>query len=193
MDNSPQSQLLWYGIRVRSKFERVVSGALAGKGYEQFLPLYSRPGRPSGSSNVRNLPLFPGYLFCRIDIRNRLLPIFTTPGVVAIVGAGKHPIPIPFEQIEAIQRVMRSGLYAEPWPRLAVGTKVLIEQGPLAGVEGIVALDGNKRHRLILSIEMLHRSVSVEIDRDWVHPLSDGIDPRLIAARHPNCPVSLSR
>src|ERR1700686_1979880 len=124
-----QTNLFWYAIRVRSKFERIASLTLSGKGYEEFLPLY-RSGRAwSDRAKQLDLPLFPGYLFCCFDVQDRLLPILTTPGVISIVSAGKIPISIPDREIEAIQIVNRSGLQAQPWPHLAVGSRALIEKG----------------------------------------------------------------
>ena len=170
IENAPQKNLSWYAIRMRSKFERVAAAALAGKGYEEFLPLCRSRRKWSDRSKELDVPLFPGYLFCRFDVQERLLPILTTPGVVSIVGAGKVPVPIPDEEIAAIQTVVRSGLRARPWPHLVAGSRVVIEKGPLTGIEG-VTLDAEKRFRLIVSIPLLQRSVAVEIERDWVRPI----------------------
>lgn len=166
----------WYAIRVQSKFENPVSTALRGKGYEEWLPLYRE--RRCWSDRVRQLdrPLFPGYLFCRFDVRDRLLPILTTPGVVAILGAGKTPISVSDEEIATIHTVIQSGLPALPWPCLTVGDRVLVEGGPLRGVEGIV-LNADKVCRLVVSIPLLQRAVAVEIDRDWIRPLPKDIGP----------------
>src|ERR1700684_772011 len=99
MNRPRQTNLLWYAIRVRSKFERVASLTLSGKGYEEFLPLY-RSGRAwSDRAKQLDLPLFPGYLFCRFDVQDRLLPILTTPGVISILGFGRTPVPIADEEI----------------------------------------------------------------------------------------------
>src|ERR1035437_3207123 len=87
----------WYAIRVQSRFESVVSMALRGKGYEEFLPVYRTRRRWSDRFKDVDLPLFPGYLFCRFDVTGRLLPILTTPGLVSIVGAGRTPVPVPDE------------------------------------------------------------------------------------------------
>lgn len=172
-----QTNAFWYALRIRSKFERVASAALSGKGYEEFLPLYSSKRRWSDRSKELDLPLFPGYLFCRFDTKERLLPILTTPGVISIMCAGRIPIPISDAEIHAIQTVIRSGLCAQPWPQLAIGARVLIEKGPLAGIEG-VTLDVHKRYRLIVSVPLLQRSVAVEIERDWIRPISTVIAPR---------------
>jgi transcription antitermination factor NusG len=174
----------WYAIRARTKFERFVAESLIGKGYEVYLPLYRSRRRWSDRIKELDLVLFPGYLFCRFDVNNRL-PILKTPSVVSIIGKGKEPIPISQSEIEAIRTIVSSGLPVLPWPQLAVGSRVLIEQGPLQGVEG-VALDVKKKFRLFVSVSLLQRSVSVEIDRDWVRPLSTFIPPRSVAfeSRH---------
>ena len=168
--NEPELKHPWYAIRVRSKFERVASASLSGKGYEEFLPLYHSVRPWSDRSKKLELPLFPGYLFCRFDVEGRLLPILTTPGVVSIVGAGRTPLSIPDREIEDLQTIIRSRLQAEPWPHLAAGARVMVETGPLAGIEGIT-LNVNKRHRLVVSIGLLQRSVAVELDRACVRPL----------------------
>ena len=176
----------WYAIRVRSKFERAVSTALSGKGYSEYLPLYQSRRRWSDRGKDLDLPLFPGYLFCRFDVQARL-PILTTPGVISIVGTGRIPVAISDLDIDAIQTVIRSGLHLQPWPQLVVGSRVLIEEGPLKGLEG-VAVDVKKKYRLFVSVPLLQRSVSVEIDRDWVRPLSAGAARRGISSAAGNAP-----
>lgn len=165
----PQSTAPWYAVRVQSRFENVVSAALRGKGYEEFLPLYCAVRRWSDRKKKIDLPLFPGYLFCRFN-PDRLLPILTTPGVVQVVCAGKIPIPVAEEEVEAVRRILLSGLLAQPWPFLAVGSRVYIERGPLAGLEGIIT-STEKSFRLVVSVSLLQRSVAVEIDRDWARPI----------------------
>jgi transcription antitermination factor NusG len=165
----PGNNLRWYALRVKSKFENLASATLRGKGYQEFLPLYRSKRRWSDRVKQVDVPLFPGYLFCHFDA-SRLLPILTTPGVVSIVGAGKTPIPVTEGEIADIQSVVRSGLPAMPWPGLTAGSRILIEAGPLAGMEGI-ALDVDRKYRLLVSVPLLQRSVAVEIDREWVRPL----------------------
>jgi transcription antitermination factor NusG len=174
-DNQP-----WYAIRIQSRLGNVAAATLRGKGYEEFLPLYRSRRRWSDRFKELELPLFPGYLFCRFDVTDRLLPILTTPGVIGIVGAGKTPIPVDDEEIEAIRAILRSGLAARPWPFLQVGSKVYIERGPLTGMEGIIA-NADKVYRLIVSVNLLQRSVAVEIDREWARPISTGMGPRAMA------------
>jgi transcription antitermination factor NusG len=160
----------WYAIRVKSKYETVTSAGLAGKGYEPFLPLYTARRRWSDRVKQMELPLFPGYVFCRFDVGTRL-PVLTTPGVISVVGYGREPVAIDEGEIAAVRAIIASGLPAMPWPFLRTGNRVLIEEGPLAGVEGIV-LAVKKQYRLIVSVTMLQRSMGVEIDRAWVRPLA---------------------
>lgn len=161
----------WYAIHVRSKCEKAASTVLREKGFEEFLPLYRSRRQWSDRVKQLDLPLFPGYLFCRIDIAGRLLPVLTTPGVVGIVSSGKTPVAVSEREIEDVQAVLRSGLPTMPWPGLSAGSRILIEHGPLTGVEGTV-LDINKKCRLIVSVALLQRSLAVEIQREWVRPLS---------------------
>ena len=168
----------WYALCVRLGFEIAVSRALGNKGYEQFLPLYPSARRWSDRTKQIHLPLFPGYLFCRLNVQERLLPVLTTPGVISILGSGPVPSAVPEIEISAIQAVVRSGLSAQPVPYLAGGAKVPIEGGPLKGLEGIVLSTKNsnaeKPCRLVVSVSLLQRSIAVEIQREWVRPLSIG-------------------
>jgi transcription antitermination factor NusG len=172
------SNLLWYALRVQTKYGSFASATLRSKGYEEFLPLYRSRRRWSDRIKTLDLPLFPGYLFCRFNVGDRL-PVLTTPGVIGIVGAGKTPIPVDEEEIEAIRAILRSGAVAQPWPFLRVGSKVHVERGPLAGVKGIIT-NTDKVYRLIVSVSLLQRSVAVEIDREWARPIVDPSSPRAV-------------
>jgi transcription antitermination factor NusG len=161
--------LPWYALRVRSRHEKATAASLFGKGYEVFLPLYRSRQRWSDRVKEVELPLFPGYLFCRFDFLQRL-PILKTPGLVHVVGVGEHPEPVPEGEIAAVQAIVASRLGTEPWPYLHIGQRVRIEVGPLAGIEGILIALRNS-HRLVVSVTILQRSVAVEIDQDWAVPL----------------------
>jgi transcription antitermination factor NusG len=164
------SPLPWYVIHLRSNFERIASQTLEARGFTTFRPLYRT--RRIWSDRVKEVeePLFTGYTFCRLDPEFKL-PVLTTPGVISIVGFGEGPTPIADAEILALQRMLNSGLGVSPWPFLQEGQRVLLQHGPLAGLEGIVVSLRNK-HRLIVSVPLLQRSVSVEIDRAWVKPLA---------------------
>jgi len=99
------------------------------------------------------------------------MPVLTIPGVVGLVGFGKGPSAIPDKEIEAIRRMVGSGLLVGPWPFLAVGQTVVIERGPLTGVEGML-MEVKKAYRLVVSVHLLQRSVSVEVDRSWLRPVN---------------------
>jgi transcription antitermination factor NusG len=159
--------LPWFAIRARPRWEKLVQQALEGKGYEAFLPLYTSRRRWSDRIKELELPLFAGYLFCRLDLEERRLPVLTTPGVRGIVGIAKTPAPIPDLEIEAVRAIAGSGLAAQPWPFLRVGQSVRIRGGSLDGIEGVL-VSSKKHHRLVVSVGLLQRSVAVEVDQAWV-------------------------
>lgn len=160
--------LAWYAVAVRSNFERIAAESLRQKDYEIFLPAYLSKRRWSDRTKVVECALFPGYLFCRMDLQQRV-PLLNTPGVAAIVGIGRCAAPLPDSEIAAIRRIAESGLPVAPCPFLQAGQFVYINRGPLAGVQGIVVAAKN-RSRLVVSVEMLQRSVTVEIESDWALP-----------------------
>ena len=156
----------WFALQVRTRHESGVANYLRGQGYESFLPLYKCRKRWSDRIKEVQTPLFPGYLFCRFDAQDRL-PIMKTPGVMQIVGVNRVPVAVDESEINAIQTLVATGLPNQPWPFLQVGEKVRIESGSLCGIEGIL-MDFKGSHRLVLSITLLQRSVSVEIDCAFV-------------------------
>jgi transcription antitermination factor NusG len=158
----------WYAVAVRSNFERIVAQSLRQKDYEIFSPAYQSKRQWSDRTKVVECALFPGYLFCRMDLRHRV-PLLDTPGVASIVGIGRCAEPVRDAEIEAIRKIVESGLPVAPWPFLKAGQPVYITHGPLAGVEGIVVAAKN-RSRLVVSVEMLQRSVTVEIENEWAQP-----------------------
>jgi transcription antitermination factor NusG len=156
----------WYALHVKPRFESLVEAQLNGKGYEVFLPTYESKRRWSDRIKTLECPLFPGYVFCRFDLNTRL-PILITPGVNAIIGVGKTPTPVDPEEINAIRSIVQSGIAALPCDYIREGETVRVETGPLEGLVGIVQRSRNSE-RLIVSLTLLMRSVSVEIDRSWV-------------------------
>src|SRR5215472_1850040 len=171
----------WFALRVKSRSEQLVSTMIRNKGFEEFVPMYSSRRRWSDRMKSIECPLFPGYVFCRLDPRNRL-PLLTVPGVMHFVGIGQIPVPIDEQEIAAIQAAVRSGLTAEPWPYVEIGQKVRLEEGPLAGLEGI-CVGHSKQQRLIVSVTLLRRSVAVTVDREWVE--GESALPRLAPASAP--------
>lgn len=170
MGIAEESQPRWFALRVRSRTEKVVAETLRAKGYEQFLPLCRQKRQWSDRVAEVDLPLFPGYVFSRFDATHRR-PILTIPAVIEVVGFAKVPHPVDDSEIDALQRFVGSRLEVEPWPFTHVGRKVRIIRGPLAGAEGILTAV-KTRHRLIVSVSLLQRSVAVEIPDDSAWPTS---------------------
>jgi transcription antitermination factor NusG len=158
----------WYAARVRTGAESRLSTSLVQKGYEIFLPTYAATRSYSDRIKKIDAPLFPGYLFCKMDLIDRL-PLVQTPGVVSIVSVGGVPSAVDDLEIEAIRRLMASNPPATPWPYLREGDTVLIQHGSLTGVSGII-VRARGQDRLVLSVHLLQRSISVEIERAWIRP-----------------------
>lgn len=160
----------WYAVHVASRKEKGVEAVLAEKGYRCFLPMYSKRTAWSDRVKTTQVPLFCGYVFAQFDVRYRL-PVLVTPNVRSIVGNGKIPVPIPEEHLEAIRIALSHGLPVEPYDCLTEGETVRVTKGPLAGIEGLF-LRYQGRCRLVLSIELINRSVAVELDRLCVEPIA---------------------
>jgi transcription antitermination factor NusG len=159
----------WFAIQVRTRWESSTALLLSGKGYQTLLPTYRSKKRCNGRLREVSAPLFPGYVFCQFDAQQRL-PILVTPGVIAVVGRGKVPLPVDDGEIATIQSVVSSGFHAEPWPFLELGQRVRIETHALQGLEGIlINFKGNQR--IVVSVSLLRRSVALEIDRCCVSPV----------------------
>lgn len=157
----------WFAVQVRTRWERSTATLLESKGYQVLLPTYARQRR--GEVQEAGAPLFPGYVFCRFDVLKRL-PILVTPGVMAVVGRGRVPVPVEPSEMESIQTLVSSGLPVDPWPYVEVGEKVRIEDDALQGLEGIlVAFKGV--NRIVISVSLLRRSVALEIDRARISPV----------------------
>jgi transcription antitermination factor NusG len=152
----------WYGLRTRSNRERIAATILNGRGYEPFLPVYRVRRCWSDRVVTTELPLFPGSVFCRFDYRQRQ-PIITTPGVVSIIGFGDQPAALLDEEIEAVRAIVNSGIAAEPAPFLREGQRIRVIHGPLKSLEGTLVRKKSS-WQLVISVQLLQRSVSVEVD-----------------------------
>jgi transcription antitermination factor NusG len=159
----------WFALRVKSRSEKIVAAIARHKGFEDFLPLYQTRRSWSDRYKMVELPLFPGYVFCRANPEFRL-PLLTIPGVLNFVGFGRFPAPIEEAEIDAIKRAIGTGLQAEPYPFLEVGQRVRLAEGPLKGLEGFL-VQVRKQQRIVVSLALLKRSVAVEMDRDWGRPV----------------------
>jgi transcription antitermination factor NusG len=164
----PTTEDPWYAVRVKPNFEKTAAAALAARGLEQFLPTYTENRRWSDRVKVTEFPLFPGYLFCRMDLGCRT-PVLSAPGVIGIVNCGAQLLPVSEEEIEAVRRAAQIVPLVR-WPFLETGQRVRVTCGSLAGLEGIV-VDHRGECRLVLQISLLQRSVSLEIGRNAIEPV----------------------
>ena len=161
----------WFAVYTRHQHEKTVDRILTTRGFETFAPLYQTAHQWKDRIKHLSLPLFPCYVFLRGDLRRRL-DIISTPGVHALVSNAGVPAPIPPEEIEAVRRVVESGVGLEPHPFLKCGVWVRVKAGPLVGLQGILVRK-KSLHRLVLSVEMLGKSAAVEVDALLVEKLND--------------------
>jgi transcription antitermination factor NusG len=159
----------WYAITVKHQHEQAVGCALIYKGFATLVPTYRARRRWSDRVRELDLPLFAGYVFCRFPLPERA-KVLDTPGVSRLVGFGCNAAEISPEEIAAIQTVMASKLPVRPWPHLKPGDRVRVERGPLRGVEGTL-LREKDGFQLVIGVELLQRSVSVELEPDMVAPV----------------------
>lgn len=152
----------WWALYTRHQHEKTVAEMLSAKGFEVFLPLYESMRRWKDRRKLLTLPLFPGYVFVRGGL-NRRLQVLTTPGVHMILFRGEDVAIIPGAEILAIQRAVAGSSRVEPHPFLKCGERVRVKWGSLEGVEGILVRKKNL-FRLVLSVDMMAKSVAVEID-----------------------------
>ena len=174
----------WFALQVRTRWESSTAVLLSGKGYQTLLPTYKARKRWNGRlREINALPYSPATSSVSLTLRS-VFPILITPGVLAVVGRGRVPLPVDDSEIAAIQTVVSSGFRAEPWPYLEVGQKIRIESDSLMGLEGIlINFKGN--HRIVVSVTLLRRSVALEIDGSCVKPVGTGRESAFRPVAHP--------
>lgn len=153
-------ELRWYAAYTSANHEKRVSDQLHARGIEHFLPLYTSIHLWKDRRVRLQLPLFPGYVFVRLPLAERLR-VLELPGVARLVGFGERPVPLPELEINTLRGAMCGRANARPHPYLAVGRRVLIQSGPLAGMKGIL-LRKKGDCRVVLSLELIQRSIAVE-------------------------------
>ncbi len=159
----------WYAVRTRSRHEKVVRDQLDGRGVESFLPLWERVSRWKDRKKKIQSPLFPGYCFARFEWGDRLL-VLKAFGVAGLVGINGKAEPIPEAEIEAVRTLVATTLRYDPHPYLAEGMEVEVVRGPLMGARGRL-LRKDRAARLVLSVNLIRKSVTVEIDAADVVPV----------------------
>jgi transcription antitermination factor NusG len=164
-----QTGARWFAVYTSSRHEKWVMTNLMQRQIESFLPLFEKVHHWSKRAPVRlKLPLFPNYVFVRIPPNGRN-SVLAVPGVVAIVGRGNIVSPLPDDEIETLRTRLEQGKF-EPHPYLVAGERVRVCGGALEGIEGIVVRRKNEV-RVVLTLELIQRSVAVEVDTDYIEPV----------------------
>lgn len=159
----------WYAVHTLANHEKRVAEQLAVRGVKHFLPLFASLRRWKDRRVNLELPLFPGYVFVRLALRDRL-KVVQVPGVARLVGFNGTPAALAEEEIERLKKGLDGGLHAEPHPYLTLGRQVRIKHGPLAGLEGVLSRwKGN--WRVVLSLTLIQRSVSVDLSTSDLEPI----------------------
>jgi len=159
----------WHVLYVRHQHEKAIAETLSKRGFEAFAPVYGADRKWKDRTKHLMLPLFPCYVFLHGGIKHKST-ILATPGVCSMVGVAGKPATILDAEIEAIRRATSRGVAVEPHPYLRSGDRVTVRSGRLAGIEGILVRRKNSL-RLVLSAELLERSIAVEVDVNDVEPL----------------------
>lgn len=164
-----QSRGCWYAAYTCVHHEKRVAQQLAEREISCFLPLYRSVRRWKDRRRELDLALFPGYVFVRMELKDRLT-VLQLPSVVHFVTFSGRPVAIPDPEINALRDGLAANLRAQPHPYLTVGRRARVRSGPMAGIEGILVRKKD-RLRFVLSVELIRRSVAVEVDSADIEPL----------------------
>ncbi len=161
----------WYALYTCPRHEKCVAQQIEQRRIDCFLPLYRSVRRWRDRRKELELALFPGYVFVRLALEDRLR-VLQLPSAVRLVSFNGQPAPLPEAEIEALRQRLASGTRIEPHPYLCVGRRVRVCAGPMQGLEGIIVR--RKDHcRLVFSLDLIMRSVAVEVDESDVEPVSE--------------------
>ena len=164
----------WYAIWLRSHYEHTVERQLSAKGFHTFLPEITTWSKTGGPKRSIRTPMFPGYLFVRDALdKDRYIAMLKVRGIVRILEDGWSRLtPVPAGDIDAIQQLAQADVLVSPHAHLQQGVRVRVLQGPLTGLEGIFVQDRPSKGRLVVSVNMLGRSVAVDMDNVAVESCS---------------------
>lgn len=172
----------WLCVQVKSGGECRSALGLRERGYETFVPVFEQKRRWSDRVKIVQVPLFTGYVFLRFNAASSW-PAVSAPGVLRFVGTGKTPTPIEDSEIEALQVTIQTGLHYGPCAFLEVGQEVEVRLGPFTSLRGKIVQFKNKQ-RLILSVNLIQKSVLVEVDGYEIVPIGSGFVPGNPALRY---------
>src|SRR5690348_987384 len=172
-----QASLRWFAAYTTARHEKVVARQLEERQFEKFLPLYRSWHHWKDRRKLVELALFPSYVFVKMEPKDKVR-VLQVPGVVSLVSFNGELAALPEREIEALRNGLDHELYAEPCPYLKVGRRVRVARGPMAGAEGILAKKKDK-YRVVISVEVLMRSVAVEVDGADLEPVGSSGSRRL--------------
>lgn len=171
METDLQQTMHWYAVYTRARHEKAVGRKLDGRGIEVFVPVREVLSQWKDRKKWVEKPLFPGYIFVRTD-GSDLWRVLDAKGVVTVVNSGDRPVPVPHEQVEAVRVLVEKAEVVDPWPYLNEGTRVLVREGPLIGMEGYIVERKNQR-KIVVTVDLLGRAVAAEIGTADVQPVGE--------------------
>jgi transcription antitermination factor NusG len=152
----------WFAVYTCANREKRVAMQFQARKVDHFLPLYSSVRKWRDRRVRLELPLFPGYMFVRVALSERLR-VLEVPGVVCLVGFSGHPCPLPEQEIDTLRAGIMSASRFEPCPQVTVGSRARIVRGPLQGMEGVLIRKKNQ-YRVVITIDVIQKSAAVEVD-----------------------------
>jgi transcription antitermination factor NusG len=167
---SAYAEQRWYAAYTCANHEKRVASELGARAVEHYLPLYGSVRRWRDRRVRLDLPLFPGYVFVRVALCDKLR-VLQVPSLVHLVSFNGQPAALSDDEMEVLRRGLTEQLNAQPHPYLAVGRRVRVVSGPLAGLEGLIVRKKN-RFRFVISLNLIMRSVSVELDDADIVPVN---------------------
>ncbi|MFZ0317843.1 MAG: UpxY family transcription antiterminator [Candidatus Sulfotelmatobacter sp.] len=162
------AELNWYALYTCPRHEKCVAQQIEQRSIACFLPLYRSVRRWKDRRKELELALFPGYVFVRLALKDRLR-VLQLPSAVRLVSFNGQPATLPEAEIENLQQRLSRGVSIEPHPYLSVGRRVRVCAGPMQGLEGII-VRRKDRCRVVFSLDLIMRAVSVEVDESDVEP-----------------------
>jgi len=177
----------WYVAHLHANREKRTAEEFALRSVEHFLPLYESRRDWKDRRVTLCLPLFPGYLFVRIRLRDRL-QVLQVPGVARLVCCAGHPVALPDAEMDALRQKLDGPMRAEPHRYLPIGRRVRVTRGPLEGLEGFLVRHRQKS-RIVISIHTIQRSIAAEVEISDVEPMCSAGKDTLVEGAARRCPA----
>jgi len=173
MIEDQMSQFRWYAVYTYPRHEKKVLDQLVLRKIESFLPYYRALHKWRNGCRVEvRLPLFPGYLFVRIRLQDRVR-VLQVPGLLSLIGFGASPVPLATEEIQRLKTMIET-MKSEPHPFLKMGDRVRVKSGCLAGFEGIFIRKANG-FRFVLNVDLIKQAASIEMSAEEVEPIASSL------------------